>query len=227
MVSGMVKVLVVDDEANIRTLVASTLRLMEFETREARDGGGALAAIGEFDPDVVLLDVMLPDMDGFEVARRLRKSRHEVPIVFLTARGAVADRVAGLSSGGDDYVTKPFSLEEIVWRIRAILRRTGIKAEQTGLRYADLELSEEAYEVRRGGTVIALSITEFNLLRYFLRNAGRVLSRTQILERVWDYGFDGDGQIVDTYVYYLRKKLGPGLIQTVRGVGYCLREGRS
>ncbi|GIF26761.1 hypothetical protein Ate02nite_94910 [Paractinoplanes tereljensis] len=170
----------------------------------------------------------MPDLDGFEVARRLRHDGYDVPILFLTARDAVADRVAGLSSGGDDYVTKPFSLEEIVWRIRAILRRTAPKQAptDTDLRFADLELSQDTYQVRRAGQTITLSVTEFNLLRFLMLNAGRVLSRSQILDRVWDYDFNGDGQIVDTYVYYLRKKLdqhGPRLIQTVRGVGYCLR----
>lgn len=223
------RILVVDDEPNICTLVASTLRLVDFETREEHSGRAALAAVAEFRPDVVLLDVMLPDLGGFEVARRLRQTGQDVPILFLTARDAVADRVAGFSSGGDDYVTKPFSLEEIVWRIRAILRRTSPRPDQpagAGLRFADLELSEGTYQVRRGGTAVMLSITEFNLLRFLMLNAGRVLSRAQILDRVWDYGFNGDGQIVDTYVYYLRKKLdplGPRLIQTVRGVGYCMR----
>ncbi|WP_432826929.1 response regulator transcription factor [Dactylosporangium sp. CA-092794] len=226
------RILVVDDEPNICTLVASTLRLVDFTTREEHSGSAALAAVAEFRPDVVLLDVMLPDLDGFEVARRLRRGGQDVAILFLTARDAVVDRVAGLSSGGDDYVTKPFSLEEIVWRIRAILRRTAAKPDQpagAGLRFADLELSEETYEVRRGGTAVALSITEFKLLRFLMLNAGRVLSRAQILDRVWDYDFSGDGQIVDTYVYYLRKKLdplGPRLIQTVRGAGYCMRLGQ-
>jgi two-component system OmpR family response regulator len=223
------RILVVDDEPNICTLVASTLRLVAFETREEHSGAAALTAVSEFAPAVVLLDVMLPDLDGFEVARRLRRDGHDVPILFLTARDAVADRVAGLSSGGDDYVTKPFSLEEVVWRIRAILRRTTpqpASTDTTLLRFADLELSQDTYQVRRAGEPIALSVTEFNLLRFLMLNAGRVLSRAQILDRVWDYDFNGDGQIVDTYVYYLRKKLdqhGPRLIQTVRGVGYCLR----
>jgi len=224
------RILVVDDEPNICTLIASTLRLVAFETREVHSGAAVLTAVSEFAPAVVLLDVMLPDLDGFEVARRLRRSGHDVPILFLTARDAVADRVAGLSSGGDDYVTKPFSLEEVVWRIRAILRRTTPQqqtaADTTVLRFSDLELSQDTYQVHRAGRTITLSITEFNLLRFLMLNVGRVLSRAQILDRVWDYDFNGDGQIVDTYVYYLRKKLdqhGPRLIQTVRGVGYCLR----
>jgi two-component system OmpR family response regulator len=177
----------------------------------------------------VVLDVMLPDLDGFEVARRLRDANRAVPVLFLTARDAVQDRISGLTVGGDDYVTKPFSLEEVVLRIRAILRRCRVEpatAESTVLRYADLELDEEAHEVRRSGRRIELSPTEFKLLRYLLANAGRVVSKAQILDRVWSYDFGGEGRIVESYVYYLRRKidnLGPPLIHTIRGVGYVLR----
>jgi two-component system OmpR family response regulator len=182
----------------------------------------------EFEPDLVVLDVMLPDLDGFQVARRLRASR-PVPVLFLTARDAVEDRISGLTVGADDYVTKPFSLEEVVLRIRAILRRSqpGIDfSPDSVLTYADLEMDEDAHEVRRGGKLIDLSPTEFNLLRYLITNAGRVVSKAQILDRVWNYDFGGDGRIVESYVYYLRRKidkLGPPLIHTVRGVGYALR----
>ena len=227
------RILVVDDEPNISALLSATLRLVEFDVRVAGTGHRALAAIEEFEPDLVVLDVMLPDLDGFELARRLRATGHRVPVLFLTARDAVEDRISGLSAGADDYVTKPFSLEEVVLRIRAILRRSQpeLAAPETGadtavLRYADLELDEDAHEVRRAGRLIDLSPTEFNLLRYLLINAGRVVSKAQILDRVWKYDFGGDGRIVESYVYYLRRKIDktdPPLIHTVRGVGYALR----
>jgi two-component system OmpR family response regulator len=225
-------VLVVDDEPNICALLSATLRLVEFEVRVADSGHRALVAIEEFEPDLVVLDVMLPDLDGFELARRLRATGHRVPVLFLTARDAVEDRISGLSAGADDYVTKPFSLEEVVLRIRAILRRTQPElagepgADNGVLRYADLELDEDAHEVRRAGRLVDLSPTEFNLLRYLLINAGRVVSKAQILDRVWKYDFGGDGRIVESYVYYLRRKIDktdPPLIHTVRGVGYALR----
>ena len=222
--------LVVDDEPNISALLSATLRLVEFEVRVAESGHGALIAVEEFDPDLVVLDVMLPDLDGLAVARRLRATGRQVPVLFLTARDAVEDRISGLSAGADDYVTKPFSLEEVVLRIRAILRRTqpelDAPADTGTLRYADLELDEDAHEVRRAGRLIDLSPTEFNLLRYLLINAGRVVSKAQILDRVWKYDFGGDGRIVESYVYYLRRKIDksePPLIHTVRGVGYALR----
>jgi two-component system, OmpR family, response regulator len=223
------KVLVVDDEASIRALLAATLRLTGFEVRVAEGGREALAAVAEYDPDLVVLDVMMPDVDGFEVAQRLRSAGRPVPVLFLTARDSVEDRISGLTVGGDDYVTKPFSLEEVVLRIRAILRRSrGELAPVDGavLRYADLEMDEDAHEVRRGGKRVDLSPTEFNLLRYLLTNAGRVVSKAQILDRVWSYDFGGDGRIVESYVYYLRRKIDkwdPPLIHTVRGVGYALR----
>jgi two-component system OmpR family response regulator len=224
------RVLVVDDEPNISALLSATLRLVAFDVRVAESGHGALAAVAEFEPDLVVLDVMLPDLDGFEVARRLRAAGSTVPVLFLTAKDAVEDRISGLTAGADDYVTKPFSLEEVVLRIRAILRRSRPElspADATGvLRYADLELDEDAHEVRRGGRLVDLSPTEFNLLQYLLINAGRVVSKAQILDRVWKYDFGGDGRIVESYVYYLRRKIdtnGVPLIHTVRGVGYALR----
>jgi two-component system OmpR family response regulator len=224
----MAKVLVVDDEPNICALLSATLRLTDFEVRVAGGGREALAAAEEFQPDIVILDVMMPDLDGFEVAQRLRASGRQVPVLFLTARDAVADRISGLTVGGDDYVTKPFSLEEVVLRVRAILRRSSPHPEDDSatLRYADLELDDDAHEVRRAGKAIDLSPTEFNLLRYLLTNAGRVVSKAQILDRVWSYDFGGDGRIVESYVYYLRRKIDkyePPLIHTVRGVGYALR----
>jgi two-component system OmpR family response regulator len=223
------KVLVVDDEPNISALLAATLRLIDFEVRSAAGGQEALAAAAEFDPDLVVLDVMLPDLSGFEVAQRLRSGGRPVPVLFLTARDSVEDRISGLTVGGDDYVTKPFSLEEVVLRIRAILRRCHAEpyqADSAVLRYADLELNEDAHEVRRAGKLVELSPTEFKLLRYLLANAGRVVSKAQILDRVWSYDFGGEGRIVESYVYYLRRKIdnpGPPLIHTVRGVGYALR----
>ncbi|MDP9798797.1 two-component system OmpR family response regulator [Catenuloplanes nepalensis] len=228
------KVLVVDDEPNICALLSATLRLIHFDVRVANGGHEALTAATEFEPDLVVLDVMLPDLDGFQVAQRLRAGSRPVPVLFLTARDAVEDRISGLTVGADDYVTKPFSLEEVVLRIRAILRRSRGDADESEdnglLRYADLELDEDAHEVRRGGKLVELSPTEFNLLRYLLVNAGRVVSKAQILDRVWSYDFGGDGRIVESYVYYLRKKIDrwePPLIHTVRGVGYALRLPRS
>jgi two-component system OmpR family response regulator len=223
------RILVVDDEPNISALLSATLRLVAFEVRVAETGHRALVAIEEFDPDLVVLDVMLPDLDGFEVAKRLRATGRQVPVLFLTARDALEDRISGLSAGGDDYVTKPFSLEEVVLRIKAILRRSqpDLTPPDSGvLRYADLEMDEDAHEVRRAGRLIDLSPTEFNLLKYLLINAGRVVSKAQILDRVWRYDFGGDGRIVESYVYYLRRKIDktdPPLIHTVRGVGYALR----
>jgi len=220
---------VVDDEPNIAALLSATLRMVGFEVETTGDGTGALRAAADFQPDLVVLDVMLPDLDGFEVARRLRAAGRGVPVLFLTARDAVEDRISGLTVGGDDYVTKPFSLEEVVLRIKAILRRCGVAgADGAGavLRYADLELDEDAHEVRRAGRPVELSPTEFKLLRYLLTNAGRVVSKAQILDRVWSYDFGGEGRIVESYVYYLRRKIDnvePPLIHTVRGVGYALR----
>ncbi|MFC5801731.1 response regulator transcription factor [Streptomyces formicae] len=230
---GDVTVLVVDDEPNIRDLLSQTLRLVGFRVTTAATGFGALTAAESGRPDIVVLDVMLPDVDGFEVAGRLRAAGMDAPVLFLTARDSVDDRIRGLTAGGDDYVTKPFSLEEVVLRIRAILRRTrghaaagACAADDAVLRYADLELDEDGHEVRRGGRIVELSPTEFNLLLFLMENAGRVISKAQILDRVWSYDFGGDSRIVESYVYYLRKKIdaaGPRLIHTVRGVGYTLR----
>jgi two-component system OmpR family response regulator len=228
--SRATRVLVVDDEPNISALLSQTLRLVNFDVRVADSGHRALVVVEKFEPDLVVLDVMLPDLDGFDVARRLRAAGRTVPVLFLTARDALEDRICGLTAGGDDYVTKPFSLHEVVLRIRAILRRSRPELEPAAdagtLRYADLELDEDAHEVRRAGRLIDLSPTEFNLLRYLMINAGRVVSKAQILDRVWKYDFGGDGRIVESYVYYLRRKIDkidPPLIHTVRGVGYALR----
>jgi two-component system OmpR family response regulator len=227
------RVLVVDDEASIRALLSATLRLTGFEVRVASGGREAMTAAAEFAPDLVVLDVMMPDLDGFAVAQNLRSSGQPVPVLFLTARDSVEDRISGLTVGADDYVAKPFSLEEVVLRIRAILRRSrgeALPSPDAVLRYADLELDEDAHEVRRAGRRIDLSPTEFNLLRYLLTNAGKVVSKAQILDRVWNYDFGGDGRIVESYVYYLRRKIDnvdPPLIHTIRGVGYALRAPRS
>jgi two-component system OmpR family response regulator len=223
------RLLVVDDEANICALLSATLRHVGYDVRTAGSGAEALTAADEYQPDLVVLDVMLPDFDGFEVARKLRADGRILPIVFLTARDPALDRINGLTALGDDWLAKPFSLEEVVVRIRGVLRRGNIgtpEGRDPVLRYADLELDEEAHEVRRAGQPVELSPTEFNLLRYLLANAGRVVSKAQILDRVWSYDFGGDGRIVESYVYYLRRKLdklGPTMIHTVRGVGYALR----
>jgi two-component system OmpR family response regulator len=222
------RVLVVDDEPSIVDAVATSLRYEGFTVEEAVDGRSALARAQERTPDLIVLDVMLPDLDGIEVARRLRADRIGVPILFLTARDSVEDRVAGLTVGGDDYVTKPFALAEVIARVHAILRRTGGEGEEDGvLRFADIELDERSHEVHRAGQPVNLTATEFNLLRYFLLNPRHVLSKAQILDHVWHYDFGGDSNIVETYVSYLRKKLdaaGPPVIHTVRMVGYALRE---
>ncbi|MGO8861986.1 MAG: response regulator transcription factor [Acidimicrobiales bacterium] len=225
------RVLVVDDEPSIVDAVATSLRYEGFTVDEAMTGRRALAQAQEDPPDLVILDVMLPDLDGLEVTRRLRADGIRVPVLFLTARDSLQDKLAGLTVGGDDYVTKPFALAEIIARVHAILRRTGYESDDDGvLRFADLELDESAHEVRRGGNDIQLTATEFNLLRYFLLNPRRVLSKSQILDHVWHYDFGGDGNVVETYVSYLRKKLerfGPPLIHTIRLVGYTLRESES
>ena len=222
------RVLVVDDEENITFLLDSALRHFGFEVQVAATGRAALQAMADFAPDVVLLDVMLPDLDGFDVVKRMRADGHPTPVLFLTARDTVDDKVRGLTLGGDDYVTKPFSLEEVVARLQVILRRLGATSGSTKLSVADLEMDDEAHIVRRAGQVVDLSPTEYNLLRFLLLNAGRVLSRNQILDHVWQYDFGGHATVVETYISYLRKKidsLGPPLIQTVRGVGYSLRVG--
>jgi two-component system OmpR family response regulator len=222
------RILVVDDEPSIVDSVATSLRYEGFSVEEATTGRTALAMAQEHTPDLIVLDIMLPDLDGLEVTRRLRADGIRVPVLFLTAKDALDDKLAGLTVGGDDYVTKPFSLAEVIARIRVILRRVYGETEKDGmLRFADLEMDELAHEVQRGGVPIQLTATEFNLLRYFLLNPRRVLSKPQILDHVWHYDFEGDPNVVETYVSYLRKKLerhGPPLIHTIRLVGYTLRE---
>jgi two-component system OmpR family response regulator len=222
------RVLVVDDEPSIIDAVATALRYEGFDVKVATNGRAALAAAQDAPPDLIVLDIMLPDLDGLEVTRRLRADGINVPVLFLTARDSVDDKVAGLTVGGDDYVTKPFSLAEVVARTRAILRRTQAEGNDTGqLRFADIVMDEDTHEVWRGGTPIELTATEFNLLRFLLLNPRRVLSKSQILDNVWHYDFGGDPNVVETYVSYLRKKLerhGPPLIRTIRLVGYALRE---
>ncbi len=224
------RLLVVDDEANIRELLATSLSFVGFDVRTAHDGRSAVATAREFRPDLVVLDVMLPDMDGFEVCRTLRGDGTRIGVVFLTARDEPRDKVSGLTLGGDDYITKPFSLEEVVARVRAVLRRTQGRSTADGssplLRYADLEMDEDQHVVRRAGREVSLSPTEFKLLRHLLSNAGRVQSKPQLLDHVWNYDFGGDAGVVESYISYLRRKIDtvePKLIQTVRGVGYVLR----
>jgi two-component system OmpR family response regulator len=224
------RVLVVDDEPNIVDVIAMALRYQGFEVAEAGTGAEALSQVRSFRPHLIVLDVMLPDMEGFDVAQRLGAQRADVPIIFLTARDSTEDKVRGLTTGGDDYVTKPFSLEELVARIRTILRRTGAAAPESGhLVFEDLELDEDSMEVTRAGEPIDLTATEYRLLRYLMANPRRVMTRAQLLDHVWDYDFGGDGRVLETYISYLRKKLdadGPPLIHTVRGVGYALRTAR-
>jgi two-component system, OmpR family, response regulator len=224
------RVLVVDDEPNIVDVVSMALRYQGFEVASAGTGEDALAQVDAFKPQIMVLDVMLGDMEGFEVADRLGAQRGRVPIIFLTARDATEDKLRGLTSGGDDYVTKPFSLEELVARIRTILRRTGQATDASKtLQFEDLVLDEDTHEVFRGGNPIDLTATEYRLLRYLLLNPKRVLTRAQILDHVWEYDFGGDARVLETYISYLRKKLdvhGPGLIHTLRGVGYALRAPR-
>jgi two-component system, OmpR family, response regulator len=223
------RVLVVDDENSISELIATSLKFVGFDVRTAATGAQALQIAEEFKPHALILDVMLPDQNGFEVCRQLRSEGHNVGVLFLTAKDSVEDKIAGLTIGGDDYVTKPFSLEELVARLRALLRRTGaieVLPDEDKIRFADLELDEATHEVRRAGNLIDLSPTEFLLLRYLMINADRVVSKAQILDHVWQYDFRGDMGIVETYVSYLRKKIDiyePALIHTVRGVGYRLR----
>jgi two-component system OmpR family response regulator len=220
-------VLVVDDEPTIVDVISMALRHQGFGVEAAATGKEALDQVRRWRPHVMVLDVMLPDMEGFEVARRLSAEHADVPIVFLSARDATADKVRGLTTGGDDYVTKPFSLEELIARLRIILRRTGAFAEGSGrLRFADLELDEDTFEVSRSGRMIKLTATEFRLLRYLMLNPRRVLTRGQLLDHVWSYDFGGDARVLETYISYLRKKIdadGPPLLHTVRGVGYSLR----
>lgn len=225
------RVLVVDDEENIADLVATALRYAGFDVETATSGRRAQEAVGAFRPHLMILDVMLPDVDGFEIARRLVSAGEKVPILFLTARDGTDDKIRGLTLGGDDYVTKPFSLDELIARVHAILRRSNGPARRVArLTFADLELDEDTHEVWRAGNQIELTATEFKLLRFLLQNPRRVLSKVQILDHVWNYDFGGDANVVETYISYLRKKVDrfdPALIQTVRGVGYCLRLSRA
>ena len=223
-----VRVLVVDDETNIAELISMALRYEGWEVRAAHTGTKAVSAAKEFRPDAVVLDMMLPDFDGMEVLRRMRTSQTDIPVLFLTARDSVEDRVAGLTAGGDDYVTKPFSLEEVVARLRALMRRTTVvqRATSSVLVVGDLELDEDSREVTRAGDEIALTATEFELLRYLMRNPRRVLSKAQILDRVWNYDFGGQANVVELYISYLRKKIDAGrepMIHTMRGAGYVLK----
>ena len=222
------RVLVVDDEVNIAELISMALRYEGFEVATAHTGAKAVSTAKSFGPDAVVLDMMLPDFDGLEVLRRMRATDPDVPVVFLTARDAVEDRVAGLTAGGDDYVTKPFSLEEVVARLRGLMRRSGARQTATSsvLTVGDLSLDEDSHEVFRAGEEITLTATEFELLRFLMRNPRRVLSKAQILDRVWNYDFGGQANVVELYISYLRKKVDatePRLIHTVRGVGYTLR----
>jgi len=225
------RVLVVDDEPSIVDVISMALRHHGFSVEAAGSGKEALDEVRRWHPHVMVLDVMLPDMEGFEVARRLSAEHAEVPILFLSARDTTADKVRGLTTGGDDYVTKPFSLEELIARIRTILRRTGqATAESSRLVFEDLELDEESREVTRAGAPIELTATEYRLLRYLMLNPRRVMTRAQLLDHVWNYDFGGDGRVLETYISYLRKKLekfGPPLIHTIRLVGYTLREPES
>ena len=224
------RILVVDDEPNIVDVVSMALRFQGFAIESAGTGADALVAVASFKPHLIVLDVMLPDMEGFDVAQRLGAQRARVPIIFLTARDATDDKIRGLTLGGDDYVTKPFSLEELVARIRSILRRSGLaEPESSRLTFEDIELDEDAHEVTRAGNNVELTATEYRLLRYLMLNPRRVLTRAQLLDHVWDYDFGGDARVLETYISYLRKKLdayGPSLIHTVRGVGYALRAPR-
>jgi two-component system, OmpR family, response regulator len=222
------RLLVVDDEPSIRELLTASLKFAGFDVQSAADGNEALRLAETHKPDLVVLDVMLPDLDGFAVTRRLRERGRAMPVLFLTARDDTSDKIAGLTVGGDDYVTKPFSLEEVVARIRAILRRAGVAGEPDSGRlvFEDLELDEDSHEVRRAGRLIDLSPTEFKLLRYLMLNPNRVLSKAQILDHVWAYDFNGESGIVESYISYLRRKVDdvePALIHTRRGVGYVLR----
>jgi two-component system OmpR family response regulator len=227
--AGEAKLLVVDDEPNIVELLSASLRFAGFEVASACNGVDAMRLARSFRPDLLVLDVMMPEMDGFDLVRRLRSEGSRTPVVFLTARDATEDKVTGLTLGGDDYVTKPFSLEEVVARIRAVLRRTAdgpTSPQAARVSFADIELDDETHEVWKAGVPVSLSPTEFKLLRYFLQNAGRVLSKAQILDHVWNYDFGGDANVVESYVSYLRRKVDttePRLLHTLRGVGYVLR----
>lgn len=223
-----VRVLVVDDESNLTELLSMAMRYEGWEVRTAGTGNAAVREAKDFQPDAVVLDMMLPDFDGLQVLRRMRDHDESVPVLFLTAKDAVEDRVAGLTAGGDDYVTKPFSLEEVVARVRALMRRTAVSAAEGSpvLVVGDLTLDEDSHEVTRGGQEVVLTATEFELLRYLMRNPRRVLSKAQILDRVWHYDFGGQANVVELYISYLRKKIDAGrdpMIHTMRGAGYVLK----
>jgi two-component system OmpR family response regulator len=223
------RVLIVDDEPNIRDLLATSLRFAGFDIQTAANGTAAVAAVTESEPDIILLDVMLPDMNGFSVTKKLRSAGIQAPILFLTARDEVEDKITGLTVGGDDYLTKPFSLDEVVARIQAILRRTkSAEAEPAVIDAGPVVINQDAHEVSVEGTLVDLSPTEYKLLRFLVMNADRVLTKAQILDHVWEYDFNGDMGIVESYVSYLRKKIDPissrPLIQTKRGVGYIYKK---
>jgi len=220
------RLLLVDDEDNLRSMLEAALRHSGFDVHPVANGRDAIEAVPQVRPDLIVLDVMLPDLDGFDVCKRLRSSGDRTPVLFLTARDATEDKVRGLTLGGDDYLVKPFSLDELVARITAVLRRAGLDAASEELSCADLAMDDDAHRVTKAGREVALSPTEYNLLRYLLVNRGRVVSKAQILDHVWDYDFGGDGGVVETYIGYLRRKLDledPRLLHTIRGVGYTLR----
>lgn len=224
-----IRVLVVDDEASLTDLLQMALRYEGWEIKTAADGSSAIATARDFRPDAVVLDIMLPDIDGLQVLQRMRADGNDVPVLFLTAKDSLDDRIAGLTAGGDDYVTKPFSLEELVARLRGLIRRSTLTAdanESPVLSVGDLELDEDSHEVRRNGRLIELTATEFELLRYLMRNPRRVVSKSQILDRVWDYDFGGKSSVVEIYISYLRKKIdaeGAPMLHTVRGAGYMIK----
>jgi len=224
-----IRVLVVDDEASLTDLLSMALRYEGWEIKTAAEGIKAVATARDFRPDAIVLDIMLPDIDGLQVLQRVRADGNDVPVLFLTAKDALDDRIAGLTAGGDDYVTKPFSLEEVVARLRALIRRSTLTvdaAESPIITVGDLELNEDSHEVRRGGRLIELTATEFELLRYLMRNPRRVVSKSQILDRVWDYDFGGKSSVVEIYISYLRKKIDADaapMLHTVRGAGYMIK----
>ena len=228
----MTRVLVIDDEQMLTDLLSMALRMEGWEVRTAGSGFNALQAARDFEPDALVLDVMMPDFDGMAVLQRLRHSGNDVPVLFLTAKDSVADRVAGLTAGGDDYVTKPFSLEEVVARLRGLMRRAGTALTRDSepiLRVGDLSLNEDSHEVVRGDREIQLTATEFELLRFLMRNQRRVVSKAQILDRVWNYEFGGSSNVVELYIHHLRRKTNAGqepLIRTVRGAGYVMEAPR-
>ncbi|MFV0432711.1 MAG: response regulator transcription factor [Leucobacter sp.] len=221
------RILIVDDEPNIRELLSTSLRFAGFGVRAVANGAKAISAVLEEEPDLIVLDVMLPDMNGFGVAKRLRSAGYSAPIIFLTAKDDTEDKVEGLTVGGDDYVTKPFSLDELIARIKAVLRRTIQEDEDSVMTVGPITMDQDTHEVSVGGESVELSPTEFKLLRYLMQNANRVLSKAQILDHVWEYDFNGDAGIVESYISYLRRKLDPlteeSLIQTKRGFGYMLK----